>query len=74
MRLAGVVGGGIDADPIDLNAGIVGTVADAAEKLGVADAADLQPDELRSRLRAEVRSTGSVLIARHEIGAWAAAP
>jgi len=74
MRLEAVLGGGRDAEPIDLVAGLALTVADAAAALGVASIEEGDLETLDARLRAEAAATGSVLIARGEVGAWSRLP
>jgi SAM-dependent methyltransferase len=70
MRLEAVVGAGPDAEPIDLVADLALTVAPTAETYGIASIGELDPDTLHARLHAEAVATGSVLVARGEIGAW----
>jgi len=74
LRLEAVVGGGPDAAPIDLVADLALTVGPAAETFGIASIGELDLDTLHARLRAEVAATGSVLVARGEVGAWVRLP
>jgi SAM-dependent methyltransferase len=74
MRLDALIGGGRTAEAIDQVANLAMTVADAAEKYGVASIKDIDPETLRDRLRAEAEATDSVLIAHTEVGAWVRLP
>ena len=59
-----------NADPLHLAAGIVGTLADAMERLGVATAAEVGLETLAERMISEAAASGSVILGRFEIGAW----
>ena len=59
-----------NADPLHLVAGIVGTLAPAMERLGVATAAEIGLETLAERMVSEAAATGSVIVGRFEIGAW----
>ncbi len=74
MQLDALIGGGRDAQPIDQVANLAMTVAEAAEKYGVASIAELDLETLRERLRAEAEASDSVLIAHTEVGAWVRLP
>lgn len=59
-----------NADPLHLAAGIVDTLADAMERLGVATAAEICLETLAERMIDEAAASGSVIVGRFEIGAW----
>ncbi len=59
-----------NADPLHLVAGIVGTLAPAMERLGVATAAEIGLETLAERMVSEAAASGSVIVGRFEIGAW----
>src|SRR5262249_55959102 len=59
-----------NADPLDLVAGLVDSLADAMKRLGVATAAEIGLETLRERMMSEAAASGSVLLARFEIAAW----
>lgn len=59
-----------NADPLHLAAGIVATLADAMERLGVATAAEIGLETLAERMVSEAAASGSVIVGRFEIGAW----
>jgi SAM-dependent methyltransferase len=73
MGLDALIGGGEQGmDAAILIADIVETMIPAIEASGVASAAEIDLPTLHERMRREVEG-GSVLLGRHEIGAWSRA-
>ena len=71
MGLHALIGGGPnDLSGIDLIADLATTMVPVMEQSGVASAANLAPDSLEQRMRAEATANGSVVIGRYEVGAW----
>jgi SAM-dependent methyltransferase len=68
-----IAGAANNADPLLLAAGIVGTLAPAMERLGVATAAEIGLETLAERMVSEAAASGSVIVGRFEIGAWSRA-
>ena len=65
-----IAGTANNADPLHLAAGIVGTLAPAMERLGVATAEEIGLETLAERMIAEAAASGSIIVGRFEIGAW----
>ena len=59
-----------NSGPLELIGGLVVTLADEMERLGVATAAEVGLDTLTDRMTSEAAASGSVVVGRFEIGAW----
>ena len=71
MRLEALVGGGERASgPLQLMAAIARSVLPAAQRLGVAAAAGLDPETLFERMSNEVQAKNSFVMGLFQIGAW----
>jgi SAM-dependent methyltransferase len=72
MGLHALVGGSSgDLNGLDLIADLVTTMAPVMEQAGVATVAELAPETLYERMKAEVTANGRVVVGRYEVGAWA---
>jgi ubiquinone/menaquinone biosynthesis C-methylase UbiE len=75
MGLHALIGGGSNnMSGLDLIADLAVTMAPVMEQMGVATVADVAPITLNGRMHAEVEALGSIVIGRHEIGAWSRLP
>jgi SAM-dependent methyltransferase len=71
MGLQALIGGDAsELDGLDLLADLAITMAPVMEQEGVTTIAELAPDTLYRRMRAEAIASGSVAVGRSEIGAW----
>ena len=71
IRLEAVVGGGSNSsDALQLIADLAASLSTTIEQLGVASAADLDPDTLLDRMRTEAQTNGSVVVGHFQFGAW----
>lgn len=71
MAVSALAGGGSDAlSGIDLVSDLAVTMAPVMEQTGVISVAELDPDGLQERIRAEVIANQSVVVGRYEVGAW----
>ncbi len=71
MQLETLVAGvANNADPLHLVADLVGTLANAMERLSVATAAEVSLETLAERMISEAAASGSVILGRFEVGAW----
>lgn len=71
MRLEALVGGGERASgPLQLMAAIARSVLPAAQRLGVAGAAGVDPETLFERMSNEVQAKNSFVTGLFQIGAW----
>jgi ubiquinone/menaquinone biosynthesis C-methylase UbiE len=71
MRLEAVVGGGTESVAVlQLMANLAGSLSDTIEQLGVATAAELDPDTLFARMLAETEAGTSVVMGNFQFGAW----
>jgi ubiquinone/menaquinone biosynthesis C-methylase UbiE len=75
MALQALVGGGSSSqNGVDLVADLAITMAPVMEQMGVVAAKDLDVATLHSRMHAEVKANGSVVVGRYEVGAWSRLP
>ena len=74
MALEGRVEGGPGSPAYELMAQTVGSLLPMMERLGVADAAEVDVATLAVRLEAETCATGGVVMIPPMIGAWARKP
>jgi SAM-dependent methyltransferase len=71
MRLEALVGGGERASgPLQLMAALARSVLPAAQRLGVAAAAGVDPETLFERMSDEVRAKNSFVMGLYQFGAW----
>ena len=71
MQLETLVAGvANNTDPLHLVADLVGTLANAMERLGVATEAEVGLETLAERMINEAAASGSVILGRFEVGAW----
>lgn len=71
MRLEALIGGGERASgPLQLMAALAPTLLPAAERLGVASAAGVDPVKRLERMSEEVRASDTLLVGLYQIGAW----
>lgn len=71
MAVSALAGGGADTlSGIDLVSDLAVTMAPVMEQTGVISVAELGPDSLQERIRAEVVANQSVVVGRYEVGAW----
>jgi SAM-dependent methyltransferase len=72
MRMESVMAGGPDcSDHINLEVHIVRTLLPTMERLGLAVPSEIDIDTYSDRVRDELIATGSVIISRANVGAWA---
>jgi len=72
MGLQALVGGGSnELSGLDLIADFLTTLAPVMEQSGVITIDELAPETLFERMRTEAIGTGSVVVGRYEVGAWA---
>ena len=60
-------------EPLRLLANLAGSLAAKIEQLGLASAAELEPDALFERMLAEAQENQSVIIGTVQFGAWSRA-
>ena len=71
MQLETLVAGvANNTDPLHLVADLVGTLANAMERLGVATEAEVGLETLAERMINEAAASASVILGRFEVGAW----
>ena len=71
MGLQSLVGGASSrTNGLDLIADLAATMSPVMEQMGVATLAEVDPETLYDRMKAEVEANGSVVLGRYEIGAW----
>ncbi len=58
------------AEPLRMVAGLAGSLAEKIEQLGLARAADLDPDTLYAAMLAEARESQSMVVGTFQFGAW----
>jgi len=58
-------------EPLRMVADLAGSLAEKIEELGLASAAELDPDALFEQMLAEARETTSVAVGNFQFGAWA---
>lgn len=74
MRMQTFIGGGAAGDVfLEAIADLIATLAPQIERLGLAAVNEIDVVTLASRMKAEAAATGSVIIGRSEVGAWARA-
>jgi ubiquinone/menaquinone biosynthesis C-methylase UbiE len=75
MRMQTFIGGGAQcAGYLQAVADLVGSMLPSMVQLGVASAAEIDHPTLAERMQGETVSSGSLIIGRSEIGAWARLP
>jgi SAM-dependent methyltransferase len=71
MRLEGVVGGGTESsDALRLVSELTVSLWSRIEELAVESIADLDPETLLDRMRAEAEETNSLVVGHFQFGAW----
>jgi SAM-dependent methyltransferase len=72
MRMATVIGAGANSsDQVHFTVDVAVTLLSSMEQLGLVAPGDLDAETLADRVLAEVIASGSVIVGRSEIGAWA---
>jgi ubiquinone/menaquinone biosynthesis C-methylase UbiE len=69
LRLEAAIGGGAEA-PVFVWADVLRSVIPTLEQAGIATEAEIDPDTLAERLRAELTATGGVMISIVVVAAW----
>lgn len=75
LRMSTVIGAGSNcSDVVHFTADVLMTLLPEAERAGLVEAGEIDPTTYADRLIADVRESGSVVIGRSDIGAWARLP
>jgi hypothetical protein len=69
LRMEAAIGGGEDA-PVFVWADVLRSVIPTLEQAGIATEAEIDPDTLEARLKADLAATGGVMISLVLVGAW----
>jgi ubiquinone/menaquinone biosynthesis C-methylase UbiE len=69
LRLEAAIGGGASA-PVFVWADVLRSVIPTLEQAGIATEAEIEPDTLEERLKADLTATGGIMISIVVVGAW----
>ena len=69
LRMEAAIGGGEEA-PVFVWADVLRSVIPTLEQAGLATEAEIDPDTLEARLKADLAATGGVMISLVLVGAW----
>ena len=69
LRMEAAIGGGEEA-PVFVWADVLRSVIPTLEQAGIATEAEIDPDTLEARLKADLAATGGVMISLVLVGAW----